>query len=52
MAAPLLGGILLTIDNAFPVLASLATFVAAGVCVLLLRENEGERRGGGAVLMH
>ena len=51
MIAPLLGGALLTIDNTLPVLASLIVFVLAGVCVLLLMENEGER-GTRRVLMH
>ena len=51
MIAPMLGGSLLMIDAAFPVLASLGIFVVAGVCVLLLRENEGER-GAHRMILH
>lgn len=51
MIAPMLGGALLMIDSSFPVFASIATFLLASVCVLLLRENDGARGSHGA-LMH
>jgi hypothetical protein len=65
MIAPLLGGTLLMISRAVPVYTSVVVFSLAGVCVLLLREGEGEsfdrtgrgRRkggagGGGRVIVH
>ena len=51
MIAPILGGSLLMIDHSFPVYASIAIFIVAGVCVLLLEEREGER-GGARTLGH
>ncbi|OSC97208.1 MFS general substrate transporter [Trametes coccinea BRFM310] len=51
MIAPILGGTLLTIDHSFPVYASIAIFILAGLCVILLEEREGER-GGERVLAH
>ncbi|KAH9851820.1 MFS general substrate transporter [Lenzites betulinus] len=51
MIAPILGGTLLTIDHSFPVYVSIAIFVLAGVCVVFLDEDEGER-GGQRVLVH
>ncbi|EKM51853.1 uncharacterized protein PHACADRAFT_165177 [Phanerochaete carnosa HHB-10118-sp] len=51
MIAPLLGGTLLVIDNSFPVYASVAIFLIAGFCVLLLREKAGEH-GASRGLMH
>lgn len=52
MIAPILGGSLLMVDSSFPVYASIVIFLIAGVCVLLLREDEGDRSNGGATLMH
>ncbi|KAJ7490461.1 MFS general substrate transporter [Mycena latifolia] len=49
MIAPMLGGALFLLGRAAPVYTSMAVFVAAAVCVLLLREDEGEggrSRGG------
>ncbi|KAK7681521.1 hypothetical protein QCA50_015253 [Cerrena zonata] len=43
MIAPILGGTLLTIDTSFPVYASIVIFIVAGICVLLLDEEEGGR---------
>lgn len=51
MIAPMLGGVLLMIDNSFPVYASIIIFLIAGACVLLLKENAGAR-GGSRVLAH
>ena len=51
MIAPILGGTLLMIDNSFPVYASVAIFLLAGSCVLLLRERDGAR-GTSSGLMH
>lgn len=42
MIAPLLGGILLTMDRTIPVYTSVVIFAIAGFCVLLLRENAGD----------
>ena len=54
MAAPMVGGILLAINPAFPVFASAVVFALAGCCVLLLKENEGSgtKKGGRAVMVH
>lgn len=52
MIAPLLGGTLLMIDASFPVYASVVIFLVAGLCVLLLREEEGERGNARGGLMH
>ncbi len=51
MIAPILGGTLLMIDHSFPVYASIGIFIVAGVCVLLLNEDEGER-GGARTFAH
>ncbi|KAI0647946.1 MFS general substrate transporter [Trametes meyenii] len=51
MIAPILGGTLLTIDHSFPVYASIAIFLVAGVCVIFLDEDEGNR-GGERILAH
>ena len=51
MVAPILGGSLLAINSAFPVFASMGIFAVAAVCVLFLRENEGER-GVHRVVLH
>ena len=45
MIAPILGGSLLMIDHSVPVYTSIAVFIVAGVCVLLLEERQGERSG-------
>ncbi|KAJ7274109.1 MFS general substrate transporter [Mycena rebaudengoi] len=49
MIAPILGGVLLVFSRAAPVYTSMVAFVLAAVCVLMLREDEGEggrTRGG------
>ncbi|KZT44614.1 MFS general substrate transporter [Sistotremastrum suecicum HHB10207 ss-3] len=51
--APLLGGWLLMLDPAFPVYASAAAFVLAGICVLALPEHgNGDRRSLAAEAIH
>ncbi|KAG5638739.1 hypothetical protein H0H81_010549 [Sphagnurus paluster] len=55
MIAPMLGGILLMIDRSVPVYTSVVIFAIAGVCVLMLREGEGEsgdRAKGERSLVH
>ena len=54
MIAPLIGGILLTLDRSFPVYASVIVFVVAGVCVLLLDEDggDGDRAKSERALVH
>ncbi|CAL1712613.1 unnamed protein product [Somion occarium] len=52
MIAPILGGSLLMINVSFPVYASIVIFLIAGVCVLLLKENEGDKGDTRASLMH
>lgn len=42
MAAPMLGGVLLAMGRSIPVYASVVIFFVAGLCVLMLREDEGE----------
>ena len=44
MIAPLLGGTLITIDNSVPLYTSAVVFVLASVCILALREDDGEGR--------
>lgn len=51
MIAPLLGGLLLTIDVSFPVYMSIVTFIIAGICVLFLKEAEKEE-GEERVILH
>ncbi|PPR06313.1 hypothetical protein CVT24_001025 [Panaeolus cyanescens] len=43
MIAPILGGILLTVDNSIPVYASVVAFAVAGVGVVVLKEDRGKR---------
>ena len=45
MIAPILGGSLLAIDRTVPVYTSIVIFVLSGICVLLIREREGQRGG-------
>ncbi|KXN80839.1 hypothetical protein AN958_07202 [Leucoagaricus sp. SymC.cos] len=54
MIAPLLGGTLLMINRAVPVYTSVVVFAIAGFCVLLLKEDEGDKstRGKGRVIVH
>ncbi|KXN80841.1 hypothetical protein AN958_07204, partial [Leucoagaricus sp. SymC.cos] len=54
MIAPLLGGTLLMINRAVPVYTSVVVFAIAGFCVLLLKEDEGDKstRGKGKVIVH
>ena len=51
MIAPLLGGLLLTIDPSFPVYTSVVIFVIAGICVLFLKEAE-QQEGEERVILH
>jgi hypothetical protein len=46
MIAPMLGGILLMLDRSIPVYTSVIIFTIAGLCVLLLREGEGDSGRG------
>jgi hypothetical protein len=50
MLAPLVGGILLSIDRALPVYAAVVMFFGAGICVLFLSEQP--RRAGGPTFVH
>ena len=52
MIAPILGGSLLMVDHSFPVYASIGIFILSGVCVLLLKEHEGQRGSAGRGLAH
>ncbi|RDB14860.1 putative MFS-type transporter PB1E7.08c [Hypsizygus marmoreus] len=55
MIAPMLGGVLLMMDRAFPVYTSVVIFAIAGLCVLMLREGEGDsgdRAKGERVVVH
>lgn len=42
MIAPMLGGMLLMIDRTVPVYTSVVIFAIAGICVLMLKEDEGD----------
>lgn len=42
MIAPILGGMLLTMNRSFLVYTSIVIFAFAGFCVLLLKEEAGE----------
>ncbi|KAJ7601244.1 major facilitator superfamily domain-containing protein [Mycena floridula] len=46
MVAPLAGGMLLMINRSVPVYTSVVIFAIAGVCVLFLKEEDGDRRHG------
>ena len=46
MIAPMLGGVLLGINQSVPVYASVIVFAVAGFCVLLIREQPREQSGG------
>lgn len=46
MIAPMLGGVLLMIDRSIPVYTSVAVFALAGVCVLMLKDEEGDSGNG------
>lgn len=52
MVAPILGGSLLMVNNSFPVYASIVIFLVATVCVLLLKEDEGDRGGAKGSFVH
>ncbi|KAH9841485.1 MFS general substrate transporter [Rhodofomes roseus] len=51
MIAPMLGGMLLAINQSIPVYVSIIVFAIAGFCVLLIREQPREH-GGGRVIVH
>ena len=42
MFAPILGGLLLMMNQSIPVYTSAVVFVVAGLCVSLLKERDGE----------
>ncbi|KAL5524378.1 hypothetical protein ACEPAF_9518 [Sanghuangporus sanghuang] len=46
MIAPVLGGALLVISRSLPVYTSVVVFVIAGLCTLMLRVEEDDRRRG------
>lgn len=50
MIAPLLGGALLVVDQAFPVYTSVVVYLVTGVFVLLLQETAGH--GGERSFVH
>ena len=53
MIAPILGGVLLMVDRSVPVYASVVIFAFAGVCVLLLKEeNRDSTAGKERVIVH
>jgi hypothetical protein len=52
MIAPILGGILLMIDRSVPVYTSVVIFAIAGVCVLLLKEEDRSTAGKERVIVH
>ncbi|KAF8953239.1 major facilitator superfamily domain-containing protein [Flammula alnicola] len=56
MIAPMLGGFLLMMDRSIPVYTSVVIFAIAGICVLLLKEEEGDSARGrgklGRTLIH
>jgi hypothetical protein len=53
MIAPLVGGFLLAVDRALPVYTSVVIFVLAGICTLLIQEEEGKGKSlGGHTPMH
>jgi len=47
MIAPILGGVLLVINRAFPVYMSVGVYLATAVFIALLHETAGEEKGGG-----
>ncbi|TFY80123.1 hypothetical protein EWM64_g3887 [Hericium alpestre] len=53
MIAPILGGMLLTVNTSFPVYTSIVIFTLSGICVLLLSENAGDgSREGTQAIVH
>lgn len=52
MIAPILGGVLLVADRSLPVYTSVVIFALAGVCTLLLSEDEGRSGRGRAAVAH
>lgn len=54
MIAPIVGGMLLMIDRSVPVYTSVVIFAIAGVFVLFLREEDGDRvrTKGERVIVH
>jgi hypothetical protein len=52
MIAPILGGILLVANRSIPVYTSVVTFVIAGSCVLLLKEDNSPRQRGKRSIVH
>jgi hypothetical protein len=53
MIAPMVGGSLLMMGRSVPVYTSVVTFAITGICVLLLKENEGDgSRGNAEIAVH
>jgi hypothetical protein len=52
MFAPLIGGVLLSIDRALPVYTAVVIFLLAGVCTLFIREGERKGKASEHTLMH
>jgi len=52
MIAPLVGGVLLMLNPAFPVYASIIVFVVAGLSALLLKEDSAPGAKGQGALVH
>ncbi|KAI5118798.1 hypothetical protein M0805_005140 [Coniferiporia weirii] len=52
MVAPVLGGALLVISRSLPVFTSVVVFIFAGLCTLMLRVEEGDRKNNSHSLSH
>jgi hypothetical protein len=53
MIAPIVGGSLLIMGRSVPVYTSVVIFAIAGICVLSLKENEGDgSRGNAEIAVH
>jgi hypothetical protein len=56
MIAPILGGILLSIDRAIPVYTAIVVFTFGGISVLLLKEDDGDgaraKGSGKRIIVH
>lgn len=54
MIAPIMGGILLFINRAFPVYVSVGVYLVTALCVVLLHETAGQSGNGNGerVIVH
>ena len=56
MIAPILGGVLLSIDRAIPVYTSIVVFTFGAICVLFLKEDDGDgaraKGSGERIIVH